>query len=259
MVVAHARAYDTIRELDKIKADEDSHSSANIGLIHNVIPTEPFDKASKPYTEAANLMDRMHNHFFPQSVSYGWLDQNLDGVKERGEMKNYLEHRLDWLGVNYYTRSVVRGRKSIMARLFAGIPVIPEMVQNYGFACKPNSTSVDGMPTSDFGWEVYPEGMLQALKAMQRYECPLFITENGVADARDVLRPKFISDHLGVLDRAINEQKIDIRGYFHWSLTDNYEWAEGFKMKFGLYEVDPESKRRMQRKSAKIYMAAVKG
>ena len=257
MVIAHARAYDIIRQLDTLRADEDSHSSANIGLIHNVVPMEPFDKGNKQNVKATDFMDRMHNHFFPQSVSHGWLDQNLNGVKEKGEMKGYLEHRLDWLGVNYYTRSVARGKRSIMARLFAGIPVIPEMVQNYGFMCKPNSTSADGMPTSDSGWEVYPEGMLQALKAMQRYETPLFITENGVADATDDLRPKFITDHLEVLDRAINEENIDVRGYFHWSLTDNYEWAEGFKMKFGLYEVDLESKRRIERKSAKTYMHAL--
>ena len=76
-------------------------------------------------------------------------------------MKAYLKDRLDWLGVNYYTRPVVKGRKSILARLFAGMPVIPEIVQNYGFLCTPNSKSAGGMPTSDFGWEVFPEGSLE--------------------------------------------------------------------------------------------------
>jgi beta-galactosidase len=168
-------------------------------------------------------------------------------------MKAYLKNRLDWLGVNYYTRPVVKGRRSILARIFAGMPVIPEMVKNYGFLCTPNSKSAEGMLTSDFGWEVFPEGILEALKAMERYERPLIITENGIADARDDLRPKFIVDHLQTLDRALNEEKIDVRGYFHWSLTDNYEWAKGFTMKFGLCAVNPDSKKRMKRKSADIY------
>jgi beta-galactosidase len=109
------------------------------------------------------------------------------------------------------------------------------------------------MPTSDFGWEVFPEGILQALKAMERYKRPLYITENGIADARDDIRSKFIIDHLQTLNKALNEEKIDIRGYFHWSLTDNYEWAKGFSMKFGLCAVNLDSKKRIKRKSAGIY------
>ena len=256
-IIAHARAYDAMKRMDMVKADDDSLSPADVGLIHNVIPARPLVAERESDVRAAEFMNRMHNHFFIQSVCNGWLDENLNGVKDRGELKSYIEQRLDWLGVNYYTRSVVKGRKSILSRLFAGIPVIPEMAQNYGFLCQPNGTSAEGMPTSDFGWEIYPEGMLEVLKVMKRYERPLYITENGTADSRDALRPRFIINHLKVLDRAINEEKIDIRGYFHWSLTDNYEWAKGFSMKFGLYSVDLETKRRIKRKSAKIYKGII--
>jgi len=253
MAIAHARAYDAMKRMDTVKADEDSLYPADVGLIHNVIPATPLVAERESDVKAAEFLDRMHNHFFPQSVCNGWLDENLNGVKDGGEVKSYVGQRLDWLGVNYYTRSVVKGRRSILARLFAGIPVIPEMAKNYGFLCQPGGTSADGMPISDFGSEIYPEGMLDALKAMERYERPIYITENGVADAKDVFRPEFIIDHLKVIDRAINEKKIDIRGYLLWSLTDNYEWAKGFSMKFGLYSVDLKTKRRRERKSAKIY------
>jgi len=168
-------------------------------------------------------------------------------------MKDYLEQRLDWLGVNYYTRFVIKGRKSLLAKLFAGIPAIPDIVQNYGFACQPKSKSADGMPTSDLGWEIFSEGLREALKLMERYNCPLYVTENGIADEKDELRPEFIIEHLNMLERAIDEEKIDVRGYFHWSLTDNYEWANGFKMKFGLFAVDLKTKKRTIRKSAKVY------
>ena len=259
MAVAHARAYDAMKRADTVKADDDSYNPAAVGLIHNIIPARPLVAESGADVKAAEFMNHMHNHFFLESVCNGWLDRNFNGVRDKGEVKSYTGQRLDWLGVNYYTRLVVKGRKSRLARLFAGIPVIPEMVQNYGFGCKPNSTSVEGRPTSDSGWEIYPEGMLEALKLMERYGRPLYITENGTADANDVLRPKFLVDHLKVLDRAINEDKVDVRGYFHWSLTDNYEWTKGFSMKFGLYSVDLKTKMRRERKSAKTYREIIEG
>jgi len=253
LAIAHSLAYDVVKRIDTIKADDDSEDKAEVGLIHNVIPTRPLEVERESDVKAAEFMEHLHNHFFLQSVCNGWLDENFNGVKDKGEVKGYLEERLDWLGVNYYTRSVVKGKKSLLARVFAGIPVIPDMAENYGFVCKPNSFSAEAMPTSDLGWEVYPEGLLDSLRSMAKYGKPMYVTENGVADAKDTLRSEFIVDHLKVLDRAIDEENIDVRGYFHWALTDNYEWAEGFRMKFGLYSVDLETKRRSERKSAKTY------
>ncbi|MGQ9507435.1 MAG: family 1 glycosylhydrolase, partial [Candidatus Bathycorpusculaceae bacterium] len=141
MAVAHARAYDVIKKVDTVKADDDSPSPANVGLINNVIPTKPFDEKEELHVKAAKFMDNMHNHFFPKAVTYGLLDENFTG---KAEVKDYLRQRLDWLGVNYYTRFVIKGKKSLLAKIFAGIPAIPEIVQNYGFACQPNSKSADG-------------------------------------------------------------------------------------------------------------------
>ncbi|MBC7131109.1 glycoside hydrolase family 1 protein [Candidatus Bathyarchaeota archaeon] len=257
MVLAHASAYDLIKRLDTIKADADSPASANVGLIHNVIPVQPFDKMDRRHREAAQFMDNMHNQFFPRAVVHGWMDLNLNGIRERNEVKPYLKQRLDWLGVNYYTRFVVKGRRSLLAHLFMGIRAIPDIVENYGFVCKPKSQSSDGNPTSDMGWEIYPEGLQQALKSMTAYDKPLYVTENGVADAEDRVRPKFIETHLQVLGRVVDEDKLPVKGYFHWALTDNYEWAHGFRMKFGLYAVDLESKTRKKRKSADVYKRIV--
>lgn len=249
LVVAHARAYDAIKKVD---------AGADVGLIHNIIPSQPFSPKSESDAKAAKFMDNMHNHFFVQSVCEGWLDENLDAVKEKEEIKNYLAHRLDWLGVNYYTRFVVKGRPAILAKLFAGIPDFPQIVSNYGFACQPNSKSADGLQTSDTGWEIYPEGLLESLNAMKMYKKPLIVTENGLADERDALRPNFITEHLKVLQRAVNDEKIDVRGYFYWALTDNYEWAKGFGPKFGLCSVDQETKERKIRKSAETYPKAIR-
>lgn len=257
MVIAHARAYDAIKRWDTVNADRASPSFAEVGIIHNVIPVKPLEPEKELDIKAAEFFNRMQNRFFIQSVVTAWLDKNFDGVKEKGEVKDHLEQRLDWLGVNYYTREVVRGKRALSARPFRGIAAMPETVEGFGFACKPNSTSIDGMPTSDFGWEAYPQGILEALKIMKGYGKPMYITENGIADAEDRLRSRFLVDGLKVLDRGIKEEKIDLRGYFHWALTDNYEWARGFKMKFGLCAVDLRTKERLPRKSATIYKKIV--
>jgi len=91
---------------------------------------------------------------------------------------------LDWLGVNYYTRFVIKGKRNFLAKLFAKIPAVPEIVPNYGFGCQPKSQSAAGKPTSNMGWEIYPEGLLEALKAMAKFAKPLFITENRDSQRR---------------------------------------------------------------------------
>ena len=101
LVVAHARAYDAIKKIDTVKADEKSDRAANIGLIHSFIPGSPLSSEKKSDVKAAEFMNIMHNQFFIQSISDGWLDENLNGAKEKEEIKNYLGQRLDWLGVNY--------------------------------------------------------------------------------------------------------------------------------------------------------------
>ncbi|MEM2264516.1 MAG: beta-galactosidase BgaS [Nitrososphaerota archaeon] len=241
MIIAHARAYDAIKEWDKIKAEEDS-LPAEVGIIQNIIPVKPYDYDKKIDNEAAKFINHIHNLFFIEAISNGWLDENFNGIKEKEEIKDYLKNRLDWIGVNYYTRIVTKGRKSILAKLFVGLPLIPEFVNGYGINCKPNSFSNDNRPTSDFGWEIYPEGLSEALKLISKYEKPMVVTENGIADSEDKLRPKFILEHLKEIDKILNEEKLNVKGYFHWALIDNYEWAKGFSMRFGLYSVDFKSK-----------------
>ena len=90
-------------------------------------------------------------------------------------------------------------------------------------------------------WEIYPKGIYYVLKNLSRYKKPLYIIENGLADAQDKYRAKFVIDHLKWIHKAISEG-IDVRGYFHWSLLDNFEWAYGFWPRFGLVEIDYSAK-----------------
>jgi beta-glucosidase len=130
---------------------------------------------------------------------------------------------LDWIGVNYYSRT------------FVGWPWSGE-------------TPATGART-DFGWEIYPEGLYQVLRRVGRYGKPVVITENGIADADDDQRPSYIVSHLRQIQRAIRDG-VDVRGYMHWTLLDNFEWAEGYEQRFGL-----ATRERQLRPSARVYGA----
>jgi len=105
---------------------------------------------------------------------------------------------------------------------------------------------------SDMGWEIYPEGIYHVLKNLKKYNKPVYITENGIADSKDIKRAKFITDHLRWVEKAIGE-RVDVRGYFYWSLLDNFEWAHGFGPRFGLVEMDYKTMERKIRPSAREY------
>lgn len=108
-------------------------------------------------------------------------------------------------------------------------------------------------PRSDMNWEIYPRGLYFILKHVYRsFRKPVFITENGIADAKDAMRGNFIKKHLSEVSRAI-EKGADVRGYFYWSLLDNFEWQDGFWSRFGLIEVDYKNQERKVRQSAREF------
>lgn len=106
--------------------------------------------------------------------------------------------------------------------------------------------------TSDFGWEIYPEAIFHCLIDLKKYKKPIYITENGLADAKDQKRAWFIKESLINVHKAITAGA-DVRGYLHWSLMDNFEWDSGFWPRFGLIEIDYKTKSRKIRNSAKYY------
>ena len=105
---------------------------------------------------------------------------------------------------------------------------------------------------SDLGWEIFPEGIYHILNDLKKYNLPIYITENGIADASDSKRKKFIKEHLQFVYAAIRHG-VDVRGYFHWSLLDNFEWDKGFWPRFGLVEMDYKTMKRKIRPSAREY------
>jgi len=105
---------------------------------------------------------------------------------------------------------------------------------------------------NDLGWEIWPTSLYECLKDLEKYNKPVYITENGLADAKDEKRTWFIYEMLKGVHKAI-EEGIDVKGYLHWSLMDNFEWAEGYWPRFGLIEIDYGTLERKPRKSAYFY------
>lgn len=136
-------------------------------------------------------------------------------------IKNYQ----DFVGLNYYFHNRIKG-----------------------FKFNQNENKV----VTDMGWEIYPQGIYFVLKNLRKYGKPIYILENGLADAQDKFRKDFISKHLYWVCQAMAEG-IDVKGYFHWSLLDNFEWADGFGPRFGLIEVDYKTMERKIRPSAFEY------
>lgn len=108
------------------------------------------------------------------------------------------------------------------------------------------------MRVNDLGWEIHQKGLLELLRWMKAYHLPIYITENGIADAGDEKRESFIKDGLKFVHKAISEG-VDVRGYFYWSLLDNFEWDKGFWPRFGLIAVDYKTQKRTIRPSALQY------
>jgi beta-glucosidase/6-phospho-beta-glucosidase/beta-galactosidase len=152
--------------------------------------------------------------------------------------------RLDFIGMNYYFYNrlqfdLQRGYKEM----------------NYNFS-KGQLSLDDHVNRSDMGWVLYPEGIYHLLLGLKKYRLPIYITENGLADTQDSRRPKFIRETLLWVSKAIKESA-NVKGYFYWALTDNFEWTSGFGPRFGLIEIDYTTQKRKIREKSKAILKEV--
>jgi beta-glucosidase len=215
---AHGRMADVIREYDTVDADGDGFAS-RIGLAHHVRIFQPASRSPLDRI-VAGFMDRFFNQAIVDALAHGRITLSIPGAVDIDEEAPNLKGSLDWLGINYYGRDHVRADLSD-----------PSMSEQFVPADR---------PVSDLGWDIWPEGMYQVLKRYSALGIPMYVTENGIADHRGEKRPEFLRSHFDALVRAARDGA-DVRGYFHWSLLDNFEWAEGREPRFGLYRVDYNS------------------
>lgn len=200
---------------------------SNLAHAHNA--AYQAIKKIQPHAQIGMAKNNVYNEAFKPN---SWLDQTA--VQLNNWFGNYwflnkIRDNLDFIGLNYYFyHSLTVNWRGIQQR---------------------NS---DG-PKSDMGWRTYPEGIYHLLVDLaQKYDKPIYITENGIANAHDDMRKDFIRQHIYWTSKAI-AQGADVRGYFYWSLTDTHEWQDGFDPKFGLIEIDFATQKRTVRPSATIF------
>ena len=232
---AHGRAFHILHAEDRADADGDG-VAARVGFAKHYVqlealrPWHPLDRLQ------AFLERRVFVEAIEQAATEGLVDLAIPGAKRVKRVLPELKGALDFYGLNYYTRWRVRS--------LAAVPHV----------------ATPGAPLNDLGWEVWPEGFRRALLAAGRFGKPVLVTENGVADARDAIRPQALVDFAGAMHAAI-AQGVDVRGYLHWSLLDNFEWADGWHGRFGLYGVDPDDPAltRTRRRSAEVLARLARG
>lgn len=245
MLLAHGQAVRALRSI--------LPAAARVGIILNVYPMYPASE-SEADRQAARRSDGASNRMFldplfkasyPEDMltMFGpWLPSIHPGDLET------IASPMDFLGINYYSRGVMRAEPGFP--ILQAVPVQPE-----------------GSEYSQM-WEIYPPGMYDVLKRVFNDYHPkeIFVTENGVpvpdgvdydGRVRDERRIRYLRDHIAQVHRAI-EDGVPVRGYFHWTLMDNFEWAFGYRMRFGLVYVDFETQQRIIKDSGRWYANVIK-
>lgn len=234
---AHIAAYDAIKANDTVDADGDG-VAADVGFslsVIDLVPTRGGEISTDPADIAArDRIEYIYHFLYLDSILNGAFDSDLDGMPD--EQHPDWTGKVDWLGVQYYFRTGVSSSP----------PLIPKLNLIFCFdkfdfgSCLEVADETKYVPT--MGYEYYEPGIYNVLKTLgARYPAlPMVVTEAGIATRVGARRAENIVRTLEQIQRAIADG-VDVRGYYHWSLMDNFEWAEGFEPRFGLYTVDRET------------------
>lgn len=228
-IEAHARMYDAIHANDTVAA-RGSGRAAEVGIVLALSPFKPRNPNNPVDMAAIEQAHYVYNEIFLSTLVRGEWDENLDGTTDR--IREDLKDRMDYVGINYYTRVTLIGTEEPFTDEIPAMRFIPD-------------------PTAL--WEYYPPGLYEMIMLVEeRYGLPSYITETGTNEVGTELGPKFVVDHLLWVRQAIADGA-DVRGFFFWSLIDNYEWNHGYEMEFGLFDYDTRSKARSARPAAGVY------
>jgi len=231
LVAAHARMYDAVKAGDRLDADGDGKPSW-IGVVYPLVPIAPASDFALD-VQAAKDIDYLWNRVYLNAVVKGKYDENLDG---KTVDRDDLAGRMDYVGVNWYGGISVGG---------LGISLLPALSPKF----TANPLSFKETPNQ-------PEKLAEFLRWVNvELGMPVVITENGAADARDDGgAPRFLVRNLKAVSDAI-AAGADVRGYFYWTLTDNFEWNHGMNIRMGLYAVskDDPMKRRTPRQAVGVF------
>ncbi|PWK82786.1 beta-glucosidase [Lentzea atacamensis] len=248
LLLAHGLAGEVIRGAGK-----------ELGITLNMYPIIPADPSSEADRDVARRLDGLQQRIFLDPLLLGEYPADVledlepfgfSSVIHEGDLKT-ISGPLDMLGVNYYTEHYVSAQPGEIG---------PSPWVGVGDHSFPRRDA----PVTDMGWEVRPDGLTSVLLRVHNDypSIPLYITENGAAypdqpGVDDAERTEYIASHLRAAHTAI-AAGVDLRGYFCWSLMDNFEWAEGYAKRFGIVHVDYDTQVRTPKMSARWFSAVAR-
>jgi 6-phospho-beta-glucosidase len=266
LMVAHARA---VRLFHSLGGD------GRIGIVQNMCPVYPATDSSED-AEAARIADAVYNRWFADPVLLGeFPPEAVELYRRHGllpemapkDLALFAEDTVDFVGVNYYYPHYASAdaRETVF-----GLNTSGTKEEDCQFSIKGLFKFVRNPRGryTDWAWEIYPPGLYDLLERAHRYRpgLPVYVTENGLG-AQETLdsdrtvddqgRIDFVREHLEVAHRAIAEG-VDVRGYYMWSLLDNFSWLNGYKKRYGFFFVDRATMRRYPKKSAYWYRDAAR-
>ncbi len=225
MIEAHANAYHALHE-----EAEKKNLKVMVGVAKHMRIIDPSHFSNPMNLLICSARSFFFNKLFLETIHTGSLHPPFSPRQPVPWAKG----TQDFIGLNYYTRDHIAFDFKKPSFLFG------------------KDIKKKNIPRSAMGWQIYPRGLFRLLKYLKKFKLPIYITENGIATQNDDERIKFIRDHLKQVVHALKE-KVDVKGYFYWSLMDNFEWLDGFEPKFGLLEVNYDTFRRTIRPSAEAY------
>jgi beta-glucosidase len=229
MIAAHVRLYDQLKETPEGQA-------AKIGIVKNFQHFDPMRRFNFMDWTICRLVDASFNESFLEAFRSGQFRFSFPTLVKVNEQIEGAAGKLDFIGLNYYSHNAMKFSFNLDDAL--ELKLYP------------------GEVPTDMEYTIYPEGIYRAIKRASTLEVPIIITENGLADSIDDRRALFIERYIYAVYRAM-EEGADVRGYFYWSLMDNFEWDLGYGMRFGLYHVDFETQERSLREGSKKFIEIV--
>jgi beta-glucosidase len=226
LVRGHAAAYRVIHELQP---------EAQVGIATNFRSLKP----SSSWMLLDRLLTNAQSQLFNLAINDALANGKLNLIFKKFNIPEAAKTQ-DFIGLNYYSRDLVQFDLTKPGMLFA---------KNY--------YPKDALLSSTGFIANVPEGMWDGLKWAHKFDLPIIITENGVEDDKDSLRPRYLIEHLHQVWRAANFNW-RIKGYFHWSLVDNFEWERGWTQRFGLWGLNEETQERIRRSSVDVYESICK-
>ena len=233
MIKAHARAYHSLHQIL-----DTADFKPRVGLAHHLRIFDPKHSHNPIDRYLARKFDAVFNWAIPEALDSGYFNVSIPFMLRASAFIPEAIGTQDFFGLNYYSRD------RINFNLFEKQPLVRSVTP--------------GADLTDLGWEIYPEGMGRIIdKVHDRYpKLSIYLTENGMADATDVKRIPFVREHLKEISSQI-KNGVKVEGYCHWTLNDNFEWAEGYAPKFGLFALEPGTLKRIPKPSAALFSSLI--